>query len=398
SFEFQLEREKEKDNDKDIDKIKKGDNEQSSSAKSNPSFDAQTKKSSTHPKFQSLLQSLVRRHLCRRVFADSVYDIFFMLLQNIHGKNDALFQTLAKRFASCQIKDYGLPAPLQVDEDEASPFSPLSQEQGQIAPFVHDLSDTISTHSQKDNHTIPPSSMQKPITLSVLQPCLDQFAFFFLIRDPLEKIECLLKFKESLITCIDEYRYHKHLTAQSTCEPIHDTCDADTLDLIDPISEDKALPLFPGDVNIPPTQNKKTDLRTHGGFEMEDVNVSLLSVSSDVSDNDPQNNLARAPFSPNGNKPSNSALKQVLIGGDDMIPLFAYCLIKSQLSLVHSEIAFIDIFLDEEIELTEAGSSFSLFCFFTMKKKSKTNELYISFTGTLQVAVQALRKGTLPIT
>jgi len=130
------------------------------------------------------------------------------------------------------------------------------------------------------------------------------------------------------------------------------------------------------------TEKNSLNLRTQGGFSKEDVNISMLSVNSESSYFEQSLHLSLQDTSEqptmslqsNVDKPFQSKLKKVLIGADDIIPLFAYCLIKSQIPLIHTEIAFIDAFLDEENELTEAGSCFS----------------------TLRVAVEALQKGVLP--
>ena len=67
--------------------------------------------------------------------------------------------------------------------------------------------------------------------------------------------------------------------------------------------------------------------------------------------------------------------KEVLIGSDDMLPLFCYAFVQSQLPCLHAEIAFMSDFMSEEDKQMKPG-----FCL-----------------ATLQAAVAALIAGKLPV-
>ncbi|ETO28139.1 hypothetical protein RFI_08993 [Reticulomyxa filosa] len=175
---------------------------------------------------------------------------------------------------------------------------------------------TVAVSNLKSNPIlIRSNSAQMPNSLPVLQPCFDH---------PLDKIVRLMKMKEKLVRCIDNYRYQKQLLAEQGYV----------------------------NLNLTTTNNDDTDKDVHPKrsaivlFYKKNIYIYMYMYMYMCF---VLNKLTQ--------------MKQINLcairGADDMICLFAYCLVKSQLSSVYAEIAFIDAFLDEQHSQTEAGFTLS---------------------------------------
>ncbi|ETO36899.1 transcription initiation factor TFIID subunit [Reticulomyxa filosa] len=297
-----------------------------------------------------------------------------------------------------------------VSERNKSSFKSLSQPSSPAPPIIFPPSTTTITTTKALVHTNqrlvpkPSNQIKRPSALPAMQSCFDQLWKMRSCHEPLEKGCCLLKLKEMIVNCIDRYRLTKEQERNNDTDDDDDDDDDDDNDNNGDKGKNKNRNGNDDDDDDDDDNEDEEHDQTNVGngnaaklsFDLHSANLRKLtqddnedlyrSVVSIISDDNVETTVRHAPpiidqpkKKKKKTKSAKPKMKEMLmydktkdiyvyvhnfVGADDMIPFFAYCLVKSQLPSVFAEIAFVDAFLDEESEQTEMGSSLSLVKFF----------------------------------
>ncbi|ETO08105.1 hypothetical protein RFI_29283 [Reticulomyxa filosa] len=210
-------------------------------------------------------------------------------------------------------------------------------------------------------------------------------------QNPLDKAMGLVKMKELIIRCIDQYRTQNKVQTENfetgtdtdrkteeedkkendnmlestTASHVKDASLTD-YSLIEPIVEhsaisDKQALLMPNSNYMsfrPDDEGDFSIIPDDAANYCRDTHVVTEKVEQKAATKDPKRKEVLM-YEKKQHLYISFEQWMSFRGADDMIPLFAYTLVKSQLPSVYAEIAFVENFLDGETDYTEAGFSLS---------------------------------------
>lgn len=254
---------------------------------------------------------------------------------------------------SSSFKLLTLPTPTRpaVDHHEAAVVSADSPSVVSSSATPSDVASSASSSSLSLGSISYPSRCPKPAALSSpFRPCIDKIREMSSARTPSRKPECLVDVQRVLIKCIDRHRRR---------EPLGDEKETESVGGDDGDDDDEAMSIESLDFGHRSAENKVAMTRSHGivsdddGDDEEENGVSLISYESIASEFWTPSSSQLPPSKSKGD--GDPKCKQLLVGADDILPLFCYILVQSQIGCVSAEMAFMGDFMSDEEKQKKAG-------------------------------------------
>eukprot|EP01083_Nonionella_stella_P175950 614323_1 len=194
-----------------------------------------------------------------------------------------------------------------------------------IDDTLHTICKEVYPLSTRHYHISEQLQIDK-VSRSPFEPCFDKLKQLSHCYSPTKKLHCLIQLQQQIIQCIDSHRQNHCFVNDGDSDN-----DNDLKEEIQIIQRERGV-----------TYHIMSD---EDGDDGSDMNVSLISYESAQSEK-------QKPFTDGDN---NKKCKQLLIASDDMIPLFCFVLVQSQIKSVHAEIAFMNDFMSEDEGQMRAG-------------------------------------------
>merc|ERR1712129_2727 len=296
------------------------------------------RRQSKNTKFIKKINKMIKDCVYCNAFDEKVYSVVFSLYRRRHHSNDANLYDILSNTLPFQMSNYCISQSLQIDNESEC--------------FSSDANSETLTNSSLLSSV---SSFQSLKTLP-FQTSIDKLWAMSYCHSPIEKLKMLVEFQQSIIENIDEHRrqHRKQSFVQESDNEQKEESEASILCL---------------------SEDDDENGRTHGFVIESDDDFEDMNALSLISYESTSENQNKREIETNKGTKRKRQCKQLLVSGDDMIPLFCFILVQSKMQSVLAEIAFIDDFMSEEEKQMKAGY----------------------YLTTLKAATTALRERKLPI-